>query len=116
MFTASLLQKCTVDMVGTMVVTGKGIIESSLHVRGRLELESAGAILRGGRLELDGTAVLHEVAPGAGTGLTIVLAPGSVLEAAIAHPGVRVELPGGDVRRLESIATDVRVAADALAA
>ena len=115
-FTASLLQKCTVDMVGTMVVTGKGIIESSLHVRGRLELESKGAILRGGRLVLDGTALLHEVAPGAGAGLTIVLAPGSVLEAAVAQPGVRVELPGGDVRRLESIATDVRVAADALAA
>ncbi len=116
LFTASLLQKCTVDMVGTMVVTGKGIIESSLHVRGRLELESDGAIMRGGRLVLDGTAVLHEVVPGAGAGLTIVLAPGSVLEAAVVHPGIRVELPGGDVRRMESLATDVRIAADRLAA
>ena len=115
-FTASLLQKCTVDMVGSMVVTGKGIIESSLHVRGRLEVTSEGAIMRGGRLVLDGTAIVHELAPGAGTGLTIVLGPGSVLEAAVAHPGVRVELPGGDVRRLESLATDVRVAADRVAA
>ena len=115
-FTASLLQKCTVDMVGTMVVTGKGIIESSLHVRGRLELLGEGAIMRGGRLVLDGTAVLHELALGAGAGLMIVLAPGSVLEAAVAHPGVRVELPGGDVRRLESLATDVRVAAEPVAA
>ncbi len=115
-FSASLLQKCTVDVVGTMVVTGKGIIESSLHVRGRLQLESEGAIMRGGRLVLDGTAVLRELAPGAGAGLTIVLAPGSVLDAAVMHPGVRVELPGGDVRRLESLATDVRVTAEPLAA
>ena len=115
-FTASLLQKCTVDVVGTMVVTGNGIIESALHVRGRLELLGEGAIMRGGRLVLDGTAVLHELALGAGAGLTIVLAPGSVLEAAVAHPGVRVELPGGDVRRLESLAADVRVAAEPIAA
>jgi hypothetical protein len=115
-FAVALLQKCTVDMVGTMVVTGKGIIESSLRVRGRIELMGEGAIMRGGRLDLHGTAVLRELTPGAGDGLTIVLAPGSVLEAAVVHPGVRVELPGGDVRRLQSLATDVRVEAEAIAA
>ena len=65
---------------------------------------------------LNGTAVVHELAPGSSAGLTIVLAQGSVLIAAVAHPGVRVELPGGEVRRLESLATDVRVDADAFAA
>jgi hypothetical protein len=115
-FTASLLQKCIVDMVGRMVVTGKGIIESTLRVRGRLELASTGAVMRGGHLALDGTAFLHELVPGPGTGLTIVLAPGSVLEAAVIHPGVRVELPRGEVRRLAELATDVRVEADAIAA
>jgi hypothetical protein len=115
-FTVSLLQMCAVDMIGTMVVTGKGIIESTLRVRGRLELRCAGAVMRGGHLLLDGTAVVHELAPGTGAGLTVSLAPGSVLEASVVHPGVRVELPGGDVRRLESLATDVRVAADPVAA
>jgi hypothetical protein len=115
-FTVSLLQMCTVDMVGTMVVTGKGIIESTLRVRGHLELASVGAVVRGGHLLLDGTAVVHELVPGTGAGLTISLAPGSVLQAAVAHPGVRVELPGGEVRRLASLATDVRVAADSVAA
>ena len=100
-----------------MVVTGKGIIESSLRVRGRLELDSAGAILRGGRLELDGTAVLHELAPGAGAGLTIALAPGSVLEArdrasrCAGRAAGRRGAPAG-----VDLATDVRVAADAVAA
>ncbi len=115
-FTAALLQKCTVDMVGRLVVTGKGIIESTLRVRGRLELAGTGAVMRGGHLALDGTAFVHELAPGTGSGLTITLTPGSVLEAAVMHPGVRVELPGGEVRRLAELATDVRVEADAIAA
>jgi hypothetical protein len=115
-FTAALLQKCTVDMVGRMIVTGKGIIESTLRVRGHLDLASPGAVMRGGHLALDGTAFLHELVPGPGAGLTITLTPGSVLEAAVMHPGVRVELPGGEVRRLADLATDVRVEADTVAA
>ena len=69
-----------------------------------------------GTLALDGTAFLHELVPGIGAGLTISLTAGSVLEAAVMHPGVRVELPGGEVRRLADLATDVRVAADPVAA
>jgi hypothetical protein len=72
--------------------------------------------MRGGHLALDGTAFVHELVPGTEAGLTITLAPGSVLEADVMHPGVRVELPGGEVRRLADLATDVRVAADGIAA
>ena len=114
--TASFLQKCAVDVIGTVAVTGKGVVESSLRVRGRLEMTGAGAILRGGLLDLDGTATVAELAPGAGDGLTVTLAPGSVLEARVVQPGVRVELPGGRAQRLAAVATDVRVVADAAAA
>jgi len=114
--TAPFLQKCTVEAIGTLVVTGKGALESTLRVRGRLELAGDGAILRGGLLDLDGTATVTELAPGAGDGLTVALAPGSVLEARVIHPGVRVELPGGRAQRLAAVATDVRLEADAAAA
>lgn len=114
--TASFLQKCVVDAIGTVAVTGKGVVESSLRVRGRLEMTGEGAILRGGLLDLDGTATVAELAPGAGDGLTVTLAPGSVLEARVVQPGVRVELPGGRTQRLAAVATDVRVVADAAAA
>jgi hypothetical protein len=114
--TAPFLQKCAAEVIGTLHVTGKGALESNLRVRGRLELAGEGAILRGGVLDLDGTATVAELAPGAGDGLTVVLAPGSVLEARVVHPGVRVELPGGRAQRLAAVATDVRIAADDVAA
>jgi hypothetical protein len=72
--------------------------------------------VRGGLLDLDGSAGIAELAPGSGDGLTVVLAPGSVLEARVVHPGVRVELPGGRAQRLAAVATDVRIAADDVAA
>ena len=58
---------------------------------------------------------MAELAPGAGDGLTVTLAPGSVLEARVVQPGVRLELPGGRAQRLAAVATDVRVVADAAA-
>ncbi len=79
---STLLQKCTVEAIGAVAVTGKGMLESTLRVRGRLEVLGDGAIVRGGLLDLDGSAAIAELAPGAGDGLTVVLAPGSVLEAA----------------------------------
>lgn len=112
--TVALLQKCDVDVIGELHVTGKGVVESALVVKGRLVAPEA--VLRGGSLRLHGTATVDELEPGTGSGLVVTLAAGSVLEARQAHAGVRVELPGGQVQRLATSTTDLRVAADPAAA
>jgi hypothetical protein len=113
--TCTLLQKCHVDAFGTVAITGKGVVDSDLRVVGTLEVSAPEALVRGGRIDLDGSAVLPELAPGAGAGLTIVLAPGSSLVASLVHPGVIFQLPTG-TQRQETLQSDVRVSAPAAAA
>ncbi len=113
--TVGLLQKCEVDVVGRLTVTGKGVVDSSLRVAGHFEMTGQGSVLRGGTLALSGTAVVHELQPGASTELTIELAAGSVLQAAIVQPGVLISI-GGSEHRTSTLEHDVRIEAAALAA
>ncbi len=111
---AGLLQKCELDVVGAVVVTGKGVIDSTVAVLGSIEVLSPDAIFRGGRLRLDGTGEITELAPGAG-GLEVDLAPGSTLEARTIQPGVILNLPD-ETRRVSRLITEARITADPLAA
>ncbi len=105
---AAFLQKCQVDVYGAIVVTGKGIIESDVRVVGTIDVSGPGAIIRGGRLAVDGAAVINELVAGAGSGLTVSLAPGSTLSARTIGPGVMLELPEGK-RRVTTVEDDVRL-------
>jgi hypothetical protein len=109
-----LLQKCEVDVIGAVRVTGKGIVDSLIRVRGSLDMEGAEAIFRGGRLEIDGDAIVSELAAG-GRGLEIELAPGSTLRARAVQPGVVFHLPDG-TRRVSILLSDVFISADEEAA
>jgi hypothetical protein len=109
-----LLQKCDVEVIGALRITGKGIVDSVVRVQGPLDVSEPGAIVRGGRVLLDGDGEATELAPGA-SGLEIELAPGSTLRAATVQPGVIITVPGA-TRRVSRIVTDVVISADEAAA
>jgi hypothetical protein len=105
---ASYLQKCQVEACGAVAITGKGVVESEIRIVGTLEVLEDGSIVRGGRLDVDGAAVVRELAAGAGSGLSVTLAPGSMLSADVIGPGVVLHLPEGS-RRVSVIENDVRI-------
>jgi uncharacterized protein len=109
-----LLQKCEVEVIGALRVTGKGIVDSVVRIHGPLEVTRPDALIRGGRVLLDGDGVVTELAPGAG-GLEIELAPGATLTAGIVQPGVIIHVPDA-TRRVSRVVTDVVIAADEPAA
>ena len=101
-------------MIGDLFLTGRGAVECELRVTGRIEAAQPDALIRGGSLLLDGTGLVHELAPGA-DGLEVRLAPGSRLDVDVLQAGVVLVLDGRR-QRVDATCADVTLEASPRAA
>jgi uncharacterized protein len=92
-----LLERSTVEVHGVLRLTGRGAIDSTLHVTGLLEADGDGTAIRGGEVVVCGEARIAEAAVRSGE-LRISLAPGSTLRVGLAHAGVVIDLAGVEHR------------------
>jgi len=112
--TAPVLQKTRCTVIGDLFLTGRGAVECELRVTGRIEAAQPDALIRGGSLLLDGTGLVHELAPGA-DGLEVRLAPGSRLDVDVLQAGVVLVLDGRR-QRVDATCADVTLEASPRAA
>jgi hypothetical protein len=109
-----LLQKTRCNVIGDLFLTGRGAVECDVRVVGRLEAAQPDALVRGGTLYLDGTGLVHELAPGT-DGLEVVLAAGSRLDVDVLQAGVVLVLDGRR-QRVDAACQDVTLEATPRAA
>jgi hypothetical protein len=105
---APFLQGTHARVLGDVLVTGRGLLASTLVVRGRLEVLADHATVRGGTIELDGTAELRALHPGTGTAPVVLRRPGARLLVACVELGVVVASPSG-LRRFDEATADVEL-------
>ena len=94
---APSLQQTTADISGDLVITGRGTVSCHLRVSGDVTIAEGGSV-RGGTLEVGGTARIAELGTPGGAGGILRLGPGARLEAGIVHANVVVDGPNGALR------------------
>jgi hypothetical protein len=105
------VERSSVDVAGVLRLTGRGSLDSTLRVAGRLEADDENTTIRGGEIRVDGEARIAEAGVRDGM-LRIVLAPGSRVEIAVAHAGVVIDVAGSE-QRLQTLTRGLVVAAPA---
>ena len=90
-------ERSRLEAHGELRLTGRGALDSTLHVTGLLDADGEDVAIRGGEVVVDGEARIAEASVRGGP-LRIVLAPGSRLHVHLAHAGVVVDLAGTEHR------------------
>ena len=103
------LQASEVELGGDLEITGRGVIACDLRVLGDVSIQAEGSSLRGGSLALGGTARIRELGSTGQAATHVRLGPRARVVADIVHPGVLLELPGGELVRYSTIESDVDV-------
>ena len=95
------LQVCEVEVSGSLLVTGKGLISCEAHVSGDLLCEGEDASIRGGAYAVGGIVRVHEIGASGGSKVVLELEGKTTvpdrLVAGVVHPGVHVVCNGADV-------------------
>ena len=90
-------ERSRLEVQGELRLTGRGTIDSTLHVTGLLDADDEDVAIRGGEVFVDGEARIAEASV-RGRPLRIVLAPGARLHVRLAHAGVVVDVAGTEHR------------------
>ncbi len=106
---AGALQASEVELGGDLEITGRGVIACDLRVLGDVSIQAEGSSLRGGSLALGGTARIRELGSTGQAATHVRLGPRARVVADIVHPGVVLELAGGELVRYSTIESDVDV-------